>query len=474
MPQRVSSLGSLVAVTCIAAMAVSASQIQPSIFISAAVPDHVALTVWDPAATCDTGLECLLAGSTRAQFRASGYSSLLAGGVRAKCNVPSALLAVPGPVNISLACDSIVAGSSAPLMVGTKIELRSLSRQGTCISGTCSVLITLASDLPSDTLSAAIKQWSVSCASSRTSWYPLSSGPAPRTAADAAAGLSVSVVEFAADLRSNLDPSCTLALAAAMMSPLPLGPVDFTAMATQEARSVSLAARLDLKLGGLASKKQTPLLYQLTSLVARRMAIACNCSDLPLPSPMPSRSPVPPTLSPSPSPVPAPPTTSGTAIASGNLANCRVGLDMSFTSRLGLSGWTESMDDVATVRTGASGAFQVPGVDGYLRVLPDSDAASWTSTSVTAAQTASGGSSPCYDSLTNKRLTLHLSAPGSYSVVSVTSTLVATLHAAHPAYSGASVQRVETDVKAALRLDLDLNLATANTYSQFTVQKDER
>ncbi|KAJ9528080.1 hypothetical protein QJQ45_005728 [Haematococcus lacustris] len=259
-----------------------------------------------------------------------------------------------------------------------------------------------------------------------------------------------------------------------MMSPLPLGPVDFTAMATQEARSVSLAARLDLKLGGLASKKQTPLLYQLTSLVARRMTIACNCSDLPSPSPMPSRSPVPPTLSPSPLPVPAPPTTSGTAIASGNLANCRVGLDMSFTSRLGLSGWTESMDDVATVRTGASGAFQVPGVDGYLRVLPDSDAASWTSTSVTAAQTASGGSSPCYDSLTNKRLTLHLSAPGNYSVVSVTSTLVATLHAAHPAYSGASVQRVETDVKAALRLDLDLNLATANTYSHFTVQKDER
>ncbi|KAL6763094.1 hypothetical protein V8C86DRAFT_2507336 [Haematococcus lacustris] len=130
------------------------------------------------------------------------------------------------------------------------------------------------------------------------------------------------------------------------------------------------------------------------------------------------------------------------------------------------------MDNVPTLRTSPDGSFQLPGTFGYIRVLPDGDAANWTSVSVTPAQIASGSKSPCYDSLTNQRLTLYLSAPSTYSVVSVVSTLVATLHAGHPFYAGADVQQVEADVKAFLGLSSELDLATANAYLSYTVNND--
>ncbi|KAJ9521716.1 hypothetical protein QJQ45_015360, partial [Haematococcus lacustris] len=289
------------------------------------------------------------------------------------------------------------------------------------------------------------------------------------------------VVEFAADAASSQDASCTLALVAASMTPLPLGRVDFAGMPTWDAAAMStvLASRLAVKLSASIDKQQTPLQHQLASLVNRRMAIACQC---PASTPTPPPPPPPPPPSPSnpppspppihPPPPPPPPATSGNAIATGNLINCRVGLDNTFASRLGSHGWTEAMDDVPTLRTSPDGSFQLPGTFGYIRVLPDGDAANWTSVSVTPAQIASGSKSPCYDSLTNQRLTLYLSAPSTYSVVSLVSTLVATLHAGHPYYAGADVQQVEADVKAFLGLSSELDLATANAYLSYTVNND--
>ncbi|KAJ9505438.1 hypothetical protein QJQ45_008910 [Haematococcus lacustris] len=391
-----------------------------------AFPASVALTVFDPASrlgSCDTGLDCVVNSQhSQTQFTALHLAPLSpSGGLRVTCDLPGSTLHSSGNLNISLACGNSPASSPATLVVAHKMM----------VSGV-----------------------------------------------DAASGLSLVVVEFAADAASSQDASCTLALVAASMTPLPLGRVDFAGMPTWDAAAMStvLASRLAVKLSASIDKQQTPLQHQLASLVNRRMAIACQCpASTPTPPPPPPPSPSNPPPSPPPippPPPPPPPATSGNAIATGNLVNCRVGLDNTFASRLGSHGWTEAMDDVPTLRTSPDGSFQLPGTFGYIRVLPDGDAVNWTSVSVTPAQIASGSKSPCYDSLTNQRLTLYLSAPSTYSVVSVVSTLVATLHAGHPFYAGADVQQVEADVKAFLGLSSELDLATANAYLSYTVNND--